>query len=187
MSRNKGIETVIKALPKVVDKHPDVFYILLGKTHPVVVRSSGEEYRNYLRMLAIDNNLEDNIYFLNQFVNEKELFEYLSATDIYITPYLNEAQITSGTLAYAIGAGAAVISTPYWHAQELLAEGRGKLFDFQDSDQLAEILNELLDNPSEMDQLREKAYNYGREILWPKIGAQYLDLANDIIKKHKVL
>ena len=113
IGRNKGIETVINALPKVVEKHPETLYLVLGKTHPNVLRQSGEEYRNYLQRLVKSLKLDDHVLFLNEFVNQEELFKYLSASDIYITPYLNEAQITSGTLAYAIGVGSAVISTPY--------------------------------------------------------------------------
>ncbi len=127
ISRNKGIETVIRALPQVVEKHPDTIYLILGKTHPSVLRHAGEEYRSYLKMLIKTLKLENNVFFFNEFVNQKDLFRYLYATDIYITPYLNEAQITSGTLSYAVGTGAAVISTPYWHAQELLADGTGQI------------------------------------------------------------
>ena len=133
IGRNKGIETVINALPEVVKKHPDVIYIILGKTHPNVLRHSGEEYRIFLMRLIKNLQLEDHVVFLNQFIDVQDLFKYLSATDIYITPYLNESQITSGTLSYAVGVGAAVLSTPYWHAAELLADGRGRLFDFGNS------------------------------------------------------
>ena len=125
VGRNKGIETVIKALPKVVEKYPEVLYIVLGKTHPNVLRHSGEEYRIFLMRLIKSLQLEKNVVFLNEFLDERDLFKYLYACDIYITPYLNEAQITSGTLSYAVGVGAAVISTPYWHAAELLADDTG--------------------------------------------------------------
>ncbi len=182
LNRNKGIETVISALPKVVEKHPELMYIVLGKTHPVVLRASGEEYRNYLKLLVLRNNLRKYVYFDDRFVSTEELISYLSATDIYITPYLNEAQITSGTLSYAVGAGTAVISTPYLHARELLADGRGRLFNFQDSDKLAEIINELLDNPEKLLRLRKNAYNYGRKTIWEEIGICYLNLAAGVIE-----
>ncbi len=185
LSRNKGIETVIQALPKVIEKHPDIMYIVLGKTHPNVIKSSGEEYRNYLERLVKKNNLEKYVYFYDHYVSEEELSKYLVAIDIYITPYLNEAQITSGTLSYAVGAGAAVISTPYWHAQELLADGRGRLFNFRDSEALSNILNDLLDKPKELNKLRKKAYDYGQKIVWKKIGAKYLDLSKNLIKSYK--
>lgn len=183
LSRNKGIETVIKALPKVVEKHPEVLYLVLGKTHPNVVRNTGEEYRNYLQRLAKSLNLEEHIVFMNKFINQKELFKYLSASDIYITPYLNEAQITSGTLSYAVGVGSAVISTPYWHASELLANGRGKLFDFNDSEGLSNILMELLDDPSKMKALQKNAFDYGKTITWPKSGAKYVDLIQQVLSE----
>ena len=183
IGRNKGIETVIKALPEVVDKHPNVIYIVLGKTHPNVLRHSGEEYRIFLLRLVKSLQLEKHVIFLNEFIGEQDLFKYLYASDIYITPYLNEAQITSGTLSYAIGVGAAVISTPYWHAQELLAEGRGRLFDFNDSNSLASTITELLDNPEELIELKRKAFDYGRNITWPKTGGKYIALAENILKE----
>lgn len=177
IGRNKGIETVIKALPKVIENHPNVIYMVLGKTHPNVLSHSGEEYRVFLMRLVKNLQLEKHVVFLNEFIGVNDLFKYLSATDIYITPYLNEAQITSGTLSYAIGVGAAVISTPYWHATELLADGRGKLFNFNDSDELTSILTELLDNPDELNMLKNKARIYGRKITWPKTGEKYVSLA----------
>jgi len=173
LSRNKGIEVAIKALPKLVKKHPNVIYLVLGKIHPSVLRSSGDEYLLYLRQLVKNLNLEDHVIIPNEYVPQEDLFKYLYASDIYITPYNNEAQITSGTLSYAVGAGSAVISTPYWHATELLANGVGRLFDFQNSNQLTDILVELLDCPETLNALRKKAYEYGRNITWPEIGAKY--------------
>ncbi len=187
ISRNKGIETLIKALPQVTEKHPDVLCMILGKTHPNVLRHSGEEYRIYLRQLVKTLNLGKHVFFLNEFINQRELFKYLFASDIYITPYLNEAQITSGTLSYAIGAGSAVVSTPYWHATELLADGRGRLFDFNDSDGLSNILNELLDNPEVLKTLRENAYTYGRKITWPKTGRKYVLVAEKVLTAKPLL
>ncbi|MFH1321166.1 MAG: glycosyltransferase family 4 protein [Bacteroidota bacterium] len=181
IGRNKGIETVIKALPKVVEKHPDVLYMVLGKTHPNVLRHSGEEYRNYLLRLVKSLNIEKYVLFLNDFIDQQGLFKYLSASDIYITPYLNEAQITSGTLSYAVGVGSAVISTPYWHAQELLAKGRGRFFDFNNSEELSAIFLELLDNPEALKNLRKKAYAFGRTITWPRSGEKYVKLAEKIL------
>jgi glycosyltransferase involved in cell wall biosynthesis len=181
LGRNKGIETVILALPEVVKKYPDVIYIILGKTHPNVIKYSGEEYRIYLMKLVKKFNLEDNVLFLNEFINQQELFKYLSACDIYVTPYLSEAQITSGTLSYAVGVGAAVISTPYWHAAELLDDGRGKLFKFNDNLGLSKIIIELLDNPKELKRIRSNAFEYGRKITWPKIGKKYVEACKQII------
>lgn len=183
VGRNKGIETVIHALPEVVKKHPEVVYVILGKTHPHTIKHAGEEYRIYLHKLIRNLNLQDHVVFINEFVNQKQLFKYLSASDIYVTPYLNEAQITSGTLSYAVGVGSAVVSTPYWHATELLAEGRGRLFDFKNSGQLSEIFSELLDHPATLNELRKKAYDYGRTTTWPVSGNKYVSIARDIVNE----
>jgi glycosyltransferase involved in cell wall biosynthesis len=174
ISRNKGLETVIRALPAIVARHPDVMYVILGATHPGVIKNSGEEYRDSLKRLARELNVEKNVSFINKFVSESELFDYLTASDIYITPYLNEAQITSGTLSYAVGAGAAVVSTPYWHAQELLADNRGKLFDFKDSAGLSDIVNDLLEDEVQLKQLQHNAYEYGKHLRWPIIGKVFI-------------
>ena len=188
IGRNKGIETVIKALPKVVEKHPDVIYIVLGKTHPIVLRHSGEEYRVFLMRLVKNLHLEKHVMFLNEFIDTQDLFKYLSASDVYITPYLNETQITSGTLSYAVGVGSAVISTPYWHAEELLAEGRGRYFNFNDSSSLSSVLTELLGKPEELKELKRKAYEYGRKITWPKTGEKYIVLSANVLNSgYKVI
>ncbi len=183
IGRNKGIETVINALPDVIIRHPEVVYIILGKTHPNVLRHSGEEYRIFLMRLVKNLQLENHVLFLNQFVDVQDLFKYLAAADIYITPYLNESQITSGTLSYAVGVGAAVLSTPYWHAAELLADGRGRLFDFGDTRQLSSNINELLDQPGELDILKKTALEYGRNFTWPKTGEKYVRLVHAVMEK----
>ncbi|MEP6749642.1 MAG: glycosyl transferase, partial [Bacteroidota bacterium] len=144
---------------------------------------SGEEYRIYLLQLVRKLKLEKHVLFMNEFVNQKKLFKYLSATDIYITPYLNEAQITSGTLSYAVGAGCAVVSTPYWHAAELLAGGKGRLFNFDDDGQLSSILMDLLDNDEVMEELRGNARAHGFEITWPRIGKKYLRLGKVMLNE----
>jgi len=181
LSRNKGIETVLKALPRVIEKYPEVIYMVLGRTHPNVLRHSGEEYRNYLQLLVKTLKLQKHVLFLNEFIDQNTLFKYLSASDIYITPYLNEAQITSGTLSYAVGAGSAVISTPYWHATELLAEGRGRFFDFNDSEELARILMQLLDDPEQLKDIRKRASDYGKTTTWPISGGKYVELIRGIL------
>lgn len=181
ISRNKGLETMIKALPSIAAEHPEVLYVILGNTHPGVVKHNGEEYRDSLKALAKDLGVENNIAFVNKFVSEEELHQYLTACYIYVTPYLNEAQITSGTLSYAIGAGAAVVSTPYWHAQELLADNRGKLFDFKNDKQLAQIVNELLSNEHKHQQLKQNAYQYGLDLRWPAIGNVYINVLEDAL------
>lgn len=187
ISRNKGLETVIEALPQIVAQNPDVLYVILGTTHPGVIKNSGEEYRDSLKRLAKKLNVDKNLIFINKFVSEEELYDYLTAADMYITPYLNEAQITSGTLSYAVGAGAAVISTPYWHAQELLAENRGKLFDFKDSDSLAHIVNDLFKNKDQLHELKSNAYNYGLHLRWPTTGGVFIKTLQEAITDAKLI
>jgi glycosyltransferase involved in cell wall biosynthesis len=184
ISRNKGLETVVKALPEIVKKHPDVMYVILGNTHPGVIKNSGEEYRDHLKSLAAKLNVSNHLTFINKFVTEEELINYLAAAEIYVTPYHNEAQITSGTLSYAVGAGAAVVSTPYWHATELLADNRGRLFDFKDSEALAAIVNNLLDQEEVLNQLKENAYEYGLHLRWPQIGAEFIKAAQEACLTH---
>jgi len=181
LSRNKGLETVVRALPKIVKHHPDVLFVVLGTTHPGIIKNSGEEYREYLIEVAEELNVRDHLVFINRYVSEAELMNYLSAADIYVSPYLNEAQITSGTLSYAIGAGAAVVSTPYWHAKELLADGRGRLFNFKDEKGLAATVNELLDNPESLNHMRNRAYRYGKNLRWPVIGRGYLNIMEEVV------
>jgi glycosyltransferase involved in cell wall biosynthesis len=184
ISRNKGLETVVKALPKIVEKHPDVMYVVLGNTHPGVLKNSGEEYRDHLKSLAAQLGVSKNLSFINKFVTEDELVNYLTACEIYVTPYLNEAQITSGTLSYAVGSGAAVVSTPYWHAIELLDHNRGRLFDFKDTDSLAAIVNELLDKDEVLKELKTNAYEYGLHLRWPVTGAEYIKVAQESSRNH---
>ncbi|MFC6100993.1 glycosyltransferase family 4 protein [Olivibacter domesticus] len=181
IGRNKGIETVIKALPKVISRFPNIRYIVLGKTHPNVLKHSGEEYRAYLENLVDQLSLNKHVLFINEFIDQEGLLSYLSACDIYITPYINEAQITSGTLSYAIGAGAAVLSTPYWHAKELLKDGKGRLFGFKDIDGLSSLLTELLGDPTKLKELRETASYYGQQITWPKVAEKYINIFNSTV------
>lgn len=184
IGRSKGIETAIKALPAITSKHPNVLYVILGKTHPHVLHYAGEEYREFLQRLVKELNLESNVIFINEYVSELELMSYLKRADLYLTPYLNKAQITSGTLSYAVSGGCAVLSTPYWHAEELLADGRGHLFDFGNHHQLSELVNQLLDNPGSLKQLQQKAYEYGQTITWKLIGKAYLDLFDTAIAQY---
>lgn len=185
IGRSKGIETTIKALPAIAAKHPDVLYVILGKTHPHVIKYAGEEYREYLEKLTVDLEMQNHVEFLNQYVSESELMNYLLAADVYVTPYLNKAQITSGTLAYAVAGGAAVVSTPYWHAEELLTPERGRLFEFKDYRGLAAVVNDLFDDPALMTTLQQNAYEYGLTIAWPKIGLAYLDVFQHLITQVK--
>ena len=170
----KGIEHAIEALPAIVERHPNVVYLILGATHPHLLANEGEKYRLSLKRLAEERGVKDNVIFYNRFVSLEDLTEFIGAADIYVTPYLNEAQITSGTLAYVFGAGKPVVSTPYWHAQELLAEGRGVLVPFRDPAGIAKGVNELLEDPVRMERIRRESYEMGREMIWPSIGKQYL-------------
>ena len=175
LSANKGIETVIAALPAILTRHPNVVYIILGATHPQVVRNEGETYRLSLQWLAHEKGVEGQVIFYNRFVSLEELVEFIGAADIYITPYLNEVQITSGTLAYTLGAGKAVISTPYWYAEEMLAEERGVLVPFRDPAALAEQVIDLLNNESKRHAMRKRAYLFGRAMVWPQVARRYME------------
>ncbi len=174
LSPNKGIEHMLNALPAILAEFPNLVYIVLGATHPNLLRDQGETYRFSLERLAKKNKVEKNVIFYNRFVDIEELKEFIGAADLYITPYLNEAQITSGTLAYAFGAGKAVVSTPYWHAHELLAEDRGVLVPFADSKALArEVIGLLADEPRRH-AIRKNAYMLGREMIWENVGRLYM-------------
>src|ERR1700677_1480661 len=175
LSPNKGIENVIEALPAIVAKHPEVVYIVLGATHPHVIAHEGESYRLKLERLAEDRGVSRNVIFYNRFVTLAELTDFIGAADIYITPYLNEAQITSGTLAYAFGAGKATISTPYWYAQELLAKERGILVPFADPAAIAAGVNHYLSDHSFMTAVRKRAWKQGRAMIWPVVAQRYME------------
>ncbi len=171
----KGIEHVIEALPEIVRRHPGAVYLVLGATHPHLVARDGESYRLGLERLADDRGVKEHVIFYNRFVSLEDLKEFIGATDIYVTPYLNEQQITSGTLAYVFGAGKAVVSTPYWHAQELLADGRGKLVPFRNPRAIADAVCEFLDDSAEMERTRRAAYEMGRGMIWPVVAQRYLE------------
>ena len=174
LSPNKGIENVLNALPDIVAEFPDVVYILLGATHPNELRTRGEAYRLGLKAIVKKHKLEKNVIFHNRFVELKELTEFIGAADLYITPYLDEAQITSGTLAYAFGAGKAVISTPYWHAAELLTDQRGVLVPFGDSRAIAREVSGLLRDETRRNAMSDNAYKLGREMVWSNAAELYL-------------
>jgi len=174
LSPNKGIESVLNALPHILAEFPEVVYIVLGATHPNELRERGEAYRFSLEILAKKNKVEKNVIFYNRFVELEELKEFIGAADLYITPYLNEAQITSGTLAYAFGAGKAVVSTPYWHAAELLAEERGVLVPFDDAQAIAAEVASLLRDAPRRHAMRKNAYKLGREMVWSNVARLYM-------------
>ncbi|HWH79830.1 MAG TPA: glycosyltransferase family 4 protein, partial [Candidatus Binatus sp.] len=175
LSANKGIENVISALPAILAKHPNVVYFIVGATHPHVLRHDGETYRLSLQWLAQEKGVEGQVIFYNRFVSLEELVEFIGGADIYITPYLNPSQIVSGTLAYTLGAGKAVISTPYWYAEEMLAEERGVLVPFRDPAALAEQVIDLLDNEAKRHAMRKRAYLFGREMIWPQVARRYME------------
>ena len=170
----KGIEYAIRALPQIIQSHPEVVYLVLGVTHPHLIAREGERYRLSLERLIEDLGVTSHVIFYNNFVDLEDLKEFIGATDIYLTPYLNEAQITSGTLAYVFGAGKAVVSTPYWHAQELLAEGRGSLVPFRDAAAIAEAVCAYLGDPERLCSTQNAAYAVGREMIWPVTAKRYL-------------
>ncbi|HUS72428.1 MAG TPA: glycosyltransferase family 4 protein [Sedimentisphaerales bacterium] len=176
LSRNKGIEVMLKAMPAIIKVDPSVLYIVLGMTHPNVLKHEGESYRLSLQRMVKDLGLQEHVVFHNRFVNDEELHNFLCAADVYVTPYLNREQLTSGTLSFAVGTGKAVVSTPYWAAMELLADGRGRLTKFGDSAQLAEAIIDILQNDTLFYSLRRRAYDYGRSRTWPKVGQAYWKL-----------
>ena len=183
LSRNKGIETVLQALPEVVKQVPNLLYVIAGKTHPNVLRDAGEEYREYLEQLVQQLGLTNHVLFDNSFMEEKRLTTYLSACDVYLTPYLNEAQISSGTLSFAIGAGACVVSTPYWHAKELLAEGRGVLFERENTKQLEEILLNLLLHENSLLEIRNAVSIFKSNLSWKNIATTYIELFTQVTQE----
>ena len=174
LSPNKGIEHVLNSLPDILKEFPEVVYIILGATHPNELREHGEAYRVSLEILAKKNKIDKNVIFYNQFVDLENLKEFIGAADLYITPYLNEAQITSGTLAYAFGAGKAVVSTPYWHAAELLAEDRGILVPFANAQAIAREVIALLHDDTRRHAIRKNAYRIGREMVWSNVAEMYM-------------
>ncbi|PYP82969.1 MAG: glycosyl transferase family 1 [Blastocatellia bacterium AA13] len=176
LSRNKGIEMTLEALPEVVKAHPEVVYIVLGATHPEVRRNNGEEYRLWLHRRVRELGLTEHVIFYDRYVALDALLEFIGACDIYVTPYQSKEQIVSGTLAYAIGMGKAVVSTPYLYAEELLSDGRGSLVEFGNAAHLSETLCRLIQNQAERHQMRKRAYEYGRNMIWSEVGMRYLDL-----------
>jgi glycosyltransferase involved in cell wall biosynthesis len=175
LSPNKGIENVIQALPQILAKHKNVAYIVAGATHPHILRREGDKYRASLQALAKEVGVESQVIFHDRFVSPEEMAEFIGAADIYITPYRYEAQVVSGTLAYALGAGKAIISTPYWHAIELLDDRRGALVPFQNPDAIAQKTIELLDTPAIRHAMRKRAYVFARDMVWKKAAQGYME------------
>jgi glycosyltransferase involved in cell wall biosynthesis len=174
LSPNKGIESVIKAMPQILSKHENVVYLVAGATHPHILRREGDKYRASLQALAKEVGVESQVIFHDRFATPEEMAEFIGAADIYVTPYRHEAQVVSGTLAYALGAGKAIISTPYWHAIELLDEGRGALVPFQDPGAIAQKTIELLSTPALRHAMRKRAYLFARDMIWKKSAQGYM-------------
>ena len=180
LSPDKGIENMIRALPAVVQNHPDAVYIVLGATHPNVRAAMGESYRLGLQRLIHELEVDDHVVFHERYVDLTELCEFLGAADVYVTPYLNEEQIVSGTLAYAMGAGKAVVSTPYWHATEMLSDGRGRVVPFGDVAAMADAVSELLESRTACHVMRKRAYTFSRDNIWSQVARRYLEVFSQI-------
>ena len=172
----KGIEYMIEAMPAIVSRHPEALYIVAGQTHPELRRVDGESYRNRLLETVRRLGLDGSVSFVDEYMPQRDIIELLLASDVYVTPYLDPKQITSGTLAYALGAGKAIVSTPYLHAKEALADGRGVLVPFRDAGALAEAVTALLDNPDRKHELERAAYEYASDMSWPRTGEHWLAL-----------
>jgi glycosyltransferase involved in cell wall biosynthesis len=184
LSQNKGIESMLKALPDVVIKHPNLVYLVLGATHPMVKKTQGEVYREYLLNMVTELRLENNVVFHNKFVEIEELCNYIMASDIYVSPYLSREQIVSGTLTYALGMGKGIISTPYWYAKEMLADNRGLLVDFNDTNGFTRAILSLIENPKECKEMRRRAYDFGRKMTWKNVGGEYKTIFRKALKKY---
>jgi glycosyltransferase involved in cell wall biosynthesis len=184
MGPGKGYEFAIGAMKEVIRKVPNAQLLLLGETHPVLKQHEGEKYRESLEELVKKHHLENNVQFINRYMTKEEIISYLKATDVYVTPYISLNQITSGTLAYALGAGRACISTPYLYAQEVLGGERGVLVPPQDSGPLAEAIVSLLKDDKVRRKMMRSAYAFGRGMIWPSVALQYLNLFAIVLAKH---
>lgn len=183
LSKSKGIETTLRALPEIIEKHENIVYIILGASHPHVVKNEGENYREYLMQLTHQLGLSSHVIFIDRFVSQQELFGFLQMSDIYVIPYLSEKQITSGTLAYAMATDNAIVSTPFWHAQEALSERKGVFFDFNDSEALSRIIKKLLDNKLLLQRYQKKAAEYASQFDWKVVGEKYLNLFHSAVQR----
>jgi glycosyltransferase involved in cell wall biosynthesis len=183
LSKAKGIEYALKAVAIISQKYPNVLYLVIGQTHPVVLQNEGEKYRNFLKQKVKKLGISGNVKFVNEYLSLDELLDWLRAIDIYITPYLNPQQSASGALAYAIGAGKPCISTPYLYAKEVLSDRRGILVPFRDSNSIAQVVIYLWENPEKRKEIEKNAYSYGRLMTWPNVALKHLDLFRIILKR----
>ena len=171
LSAGKGLETAIEALPLIVEHHPEVSYRIAGRTHPQVARREGERYRRMLERLVVDLDLRDHVVFDDRFLSIDELADLLAATDVFLTPYRNREQISSGSLTFAIAAGCAAVSTPYWYAEDLLASGAGQIVPFDDPRALAEAVCDLVEQPDALAAARAEARRIGSRLTWPSVAS----------------
>lgn len=176
----KGLEYMIRAMEAVSQRHPEALYLIVGKTHPASVRAHGETYRKELLDLMDTRNLGQHVAFVDEYLTQRQIVDYLLATDVYVTPYLDPNQITSGTLAYALGAGKAIVSTPYLHATEALKKGRGLLVDFRSEEQLAEAVLRIVGDPALKQRLERKAYEFGHKTAWPQVGKRMIEVYRSV-------
>ena len=181
----KGLEFMIEAMPAVLARHPDALYLVAGQTHPELIRRDGERYRNQLLETVDRLGLAGHVAFLDQYMAQRDIIELLLATDVYVTPYLDPQQITSGTLAYAMGAGKAIVSTAYLHAREALGDDRGILVGFHDAGQLADAVNSVLDHPERKHSLERASYAYAKDMAWPRSGERWAELMRDVVRRYK--
>ncbi len=186
INRGKGLEYAIEAMRSIVERHPETLYLILGETHPVVRRQEGESYRESLQELVHGYGLQYNVQLVDKYLEFDEVVSYLGATDIYLTPYLNPTQIVSGTLAYAVGCGKAIVSSPYLYAKELLAYGRGFVVPFKDARAIAECIVALLDDPALRRATERRAYRFGRQMTWPHVATEYGRLFAELVPSHAV-
>jgi len=185
LSEIKGLEYIIEALEEIKRHFPNVLYLIIGQTHPVVSKIEGEKYRNFLKRKIKQLNLRDNVRFINKYMSLEELVVWLKVIDIYITPYLDPEQSASGALAYAIGAGKACISTPYLYAKEILEHGRGVIVPFRNSQAIANAVIDLCKNPEKKLRIESKAYKFGRLMTWYNVALQHLQLFNEVLDKYE--
>ncbi|MFA6250340.1 MAG: glycosyltransferase family 4 protein [Candidatus Shapirobacteria bacterium] len=185
LAKNKGLEYTIEAIAKIAKDIPEVLYIAIGQTHPIVKETEGEAYREFLKKRVKELGIQHNVRFVNKYVSLDSLISWLKAMDVYITPYLDPQQSSSGALAYAVGAGKPCISTPYKYAKEVLADGRGLLVPFKNSNAIANEVLDLWNNAEKRREIQKKAYDFGRHMTWSAVALQHLDLFESVAKKHK--
>ena len=181
----KGLEYGVEAIAKVAKNHKEILYYILGQTHPAIKKESGEDYRKSLETMVQQLGIEDNVVFVNEYLKKEEIVHYLKLSDIYLTPYLSKDQAVSGTLAYAVGYGRVIVSTPYSYAKEMLSQGRGLLAEFRNSESIANCIEQVLDHPEEKEQMEQKTLEIGKTMMWEHVAKQYRDLFADVLQQYE--